>query len=172
MKKDAIIILGNELKKNSSLSELCKMRVRRGVELFNKSKAKNIICCGYYGLTASNIPIKSEAKAMKEYAISIGIPSKIIFLEDKSKETIGNIYLVKDNLLEKNNWKDILIITSDFHLKRTKYIVKRVLGKEYRVEFIGVPSNLTKKQLVKRNKMEKKFLTIDKLWLNFIKKQK
>ena len=65
-------------------------------------------------------PIRSEASAMKEYALSLGIPEMNILAEEKSKDTLGNAFFTKITYLEKYNWKNVIVITSDFHLNRTK----------------------------------------------------
>ena len=67
------------------------------------------------------IPSRFEAEAMKEYAISEGVPTDLILIEQESKDTLGNAYFTKVNILEPNNWKNVLVITSDFHLERTKW---------------------------------------------------
>jgi uncharacterized SAM-binding protein YcdF (DUF218 family) len=172
MKKDVIIVLGYSLESDGSLSEIGKARVEKGVELFKKGVSDNIIFCGCFGLTSMPSTPQTEAQAMKEYAESLGMPAKNIFLEEKSKDTIGNIYLTKDNILENKNWKNIIIITSDFHTLRTKYIAKKAFGPEYKIDFVEVPCNLSTDKLKQVCKKEKRILILDKSWLAFMKKNK
>ncbi len=86
----------------------------------------------------------SEAKVMMEYYKSNGGASNNLYLENASTDTIGSAVFIKllfSWLLENRN---IFVITSDFHLKRTKVIFKKVLSiprpylKIKEIKFIGV----------------------------------
>ena len=79
---------------------------------------------------------------MKEYALSLGIPEMNILAEEKSKDTLGNAFFTKITYLEKYNWKNVIVITSDFHLNRTKFLFDNVLGPQYAIKYISVPSSL------------------------------
>lgn len=172
MKKDAIIVLGYSLERDGSLSKIGKARVEKGVELFKKGLSNNIIFCGCFGLTSALGTAKTEAQAMQDYAESLGIPSKNIFLESRSKDTIGNIYFARDNILEPKQWKKIIIVTSDYHTERTKYIAEKALGPKYEVDFVEVPCSLSTEELKKVRKKEKRILMLDKSWLAVMKRHK
>lgn len=127
---DAIIVLGN--RSPAKLSDTARLRVDKAVELYRKGIAKNIIMSGSHDILLKNFK-KTEACLMKEYAIQKGVPSKYIIKENKSIDTITNAYYVK-KILEKKNWKNIIIVTSKHHCKRSRYIFKKVLGNGYRIQ--------------------------------------
>lgn len=168
--KDVIVVLGCSLDTKGDISFVGKERVEKAVELFNKRISDKIIMSGKHSFSSSFIPRITEAKAMKEYAELLGVPKKSIFLEEKSKDTIGNAYFVKVNFLKKNNWKNIVVITSDLHIKRAKFIFKFIFGNKYNVGFIGVNHRaVPKKELDKRIAYEKNVISILKKWLKHIK---
>src|SRR3989338_1963789 len=136
--KDVIIILGGGIEPDGSLPEIPKLRIIKGAELFRDGIAPKIIMSGNYGFWLEKEPIRPEAEAMKEYAVSLGVPEGGILKEDISKDTIGNAYFCKINFLETNNWHNVVIVTSDYHIPRTRYIFEKVLGKNYMIEFVSV----------------------------------
>ena len=132
--KDAIIVLGCGVKENKDLPDNAKQRVNSAIELLDK-KTK-LIFCGKYSFLAKKIPKIAEAKAMKNYAISKGIASSTIICENKSKDTIGNAYFVRLILKDKNMFQ-ITVVTSDYHMRRTKYIFNKILGDEFIIEYVS-----------------------------------
>ena len=71
---------------------------------------------------------------MKEYAISQGVPKKAIFIEDESQDTVGNVYYLFLKYLYPKNWRDIIIVTSGFHLARAEFIFKLILKRGFAME--------------------------------------
>ena len=59
-----------------------------------------------------------------------------------SYDTIANGYFSFFNFSKIRNWGNILVITSDFHLERTKLIFNWIYfmdkSKQYNIDFIGV----------------------------------
>ena len=106
------------------------------------------------------IPVRFEAEAMKEYAVSERIPIDSILIEQDSKDTLGNAYFTKVNILEPNNWKNVLVITSDFHLERTKYIFDLVLGPEYTITYDTVKTILPPEKIISLEEQEVKTISV------------
>jgi len=142
MTKDAIIVLAGGVTDDGHLPEKAKLRVLRGIALFKKRVAPRIIMSGKSGMWLPKPPPKTEAEAMKEYAVQEGVPPSAIIKEETSQDTIGNAYFTKVNFLEPKNWKDIIVVTSNYHLKRTKFIFDTILGSEYSIIYDGSQSEL------------------------------
>jgi uncharacterized SAM-binding protein YcdF (DUF218 family) len=98
---------------------------------------------------------------MRKYALSLGIHDDQIIIEKKSKDTLGNAYYTKADFLEKNGWRDIVIVTSDFHINRTQFLFDTVLGPEYTIEYVSVPTSMDQEKRVSFESAEK--ITIDVL---------
>jgi len=143
---DAIIILGSGINQDGSLPDNLKLRVSKGVQLYTQGLAKNIVMSGNYSFwldDSREIPFRSEASAMREYALMLGVLETDIFIEEKSKDTLGNAFFTKIDYLEKNDWKQVMVVTSDFHLKRTKFVFDHVLGPQYAIEYYPVLLDLS-----------------------------
>lgn len=169
MTKDVIIILGGGIEPDGSLPEIPKFRINKGVELFKSGVAPKIIVSGNYGFWLEKEPPRSEAEAMEEYVISLGVPESAILKEDVSKDTIGNAYFCRLNFLEPSNWKNIVVVTSDYHISRTQYIFEKVLGSDYTIEFMAVDSRLSPERFAIQINKENKTTEFLKKWFDSIK---
>ncbi len=94
--KKVIIILGGGIETDGSLPEIPKKRVERGVQLFGELKAFKMIMSGKCGLRLDwqkNFPPISEAMAMQEYALTLGMKAETLVTEEDSMDTLGNAFL-------------------------------------------------------------------------------
>lgn len=78
------------------------------------------------------------ASLMKEQAEALGIPGNKILLEDKSRSTEEDALYTKD-ILKKNGFKSIILVTSPYHSSRAALIFKNVLGSEFKI--ISAPTD-------------------------------
>ncbi len=123
--KDAIIVLACGIK-NGDLTDEAKRRVEKGVELYKKKVANYIVMSGSLS-ERINSKIFTEAELMKKYAAYLGVSPGRIILENSSKDTLSSAYFVK-KILDERKWKDVAVVTSKFHLRRTKYIFNNIFG--------------------------------------------
>ena len=117
--KDFIIILGCQIRKDGSLTNLLKNRADRAIEFMNlqkESTGKDLVFVPSGG--QGNDEINSEAKAMKNYLIEQGIREETILLEDKSKNTYENIRFSNSLIKEKNENAKIAFSTTNYHVFR------------------------------------------------------
>lgn len=163
---DVILVLGGGLTKEGEIGGVSKRRVELAVQLWKDGRAPRILLSGRYSVWCDDThvyPKQTEAEAMRVYALGLGVPADVLLKEGESKDTIGNIFFAKRDFLEKNDWKHVIIVTSDFHLARVKYLQDIVLGPSYDVEYALVPSDATPEDRVKREAQEAKTLEIFKL---------
>ncbi|KYK27649.1 MAG: hypothetical protein AYK19_06490 [Theionarchaea archaeon DG-70-1] len=171
MSKDAIIILSGRLTPDRKLDRESKLRVQKGVELFKKEVSDCVIMNGGPGLFTEetdggrcvprgNHPVQCEV--MRDYAVSLGVPRDKILMQDYSSDTVGEAYFVKEMFLFPMNLKDIIIVTSNYHIKRAKKIYKHILGSDYSIEFVGVKTELCNdpETLAREEKSLSKFLEL------------
>lgn len=135
---DCYVVLGGGIYDNSpkslssttgSPSKSALFRIIEGVRLYKKSP-KPIIVTG--GIVYNGE--KSEGSVYKELMIDLGVPSSNIIIEGKSRTTEENAELTKD-IMEKNEYKKVVLITSATHMKRSKYIFEK-----YGAEVIPAPT--------------------------------
>jgi hypothetical protein len=114
-------------------------------------------------------PPRTEAAAMAEYAVSLGLPRRALILEEESRDTIGNAYFVLRRFLEPNDWMSIRVVTSDFHIQRTAWVFQKVLGLGYDVAFSPSPSELDHATIAARAREESDISTFLMDWLGDIR---
>jgi hypothetical protein len=78
---------------------------------------------------------------MARYAAGHGLPALATFIEDESRDTIGNAYFVRRRWLEPSDWRAIRVVTTDYHIPRAAWIFNQVLGPRYDVAFSAAPSD-------------------------------
>lgn len=132
---DVIIVYGRGVFPDGTLYPDSKSRVKKAVELFNNGAAPRIMMSGGISHNERSKTVTTEANAMREYAVSLGINEQNIVLEDVSSHTIANAYLSKKRFCEPNNWKDLLIVTSRDHMPRAQYVSMKVCGPDYNLRY-------------------------------------
>ncbi|MCC6865112.1 MAG: YdcF family protein [Ignavibacteria bacterium] len=116
---DAGTVLGAAVWGGNRPSPVLRERINKGYELYNTNIIRNII------LTGGGAPGEmTEAEVSKKELLKKGVPERNIFIENKSNSTLEQIQYLNNNLYKKNNWKEIVIISDNFHLLRTKQICK------------------------------------------------
>ncbi len=122
---DVIVVLSGEQEE----------RVIYGIKLFKDDWARKdrIIMAG-----GPVVWKYTGAALMKEQAVSLGIPTNKILLEDKSRSTEEDALYTKE-ILKKNGFKSIILVTSPYHSRRAALIFKSVLGDEFKI--INAPAD-------------------------------
>lgn len=122
VKADYLVILGAGVRGETPSLTLMQ-RLDKSIEYINKYPEVKIIVSGGKG-PGENI---SEAEAMKRYLVEHKVDEKQIIKEDRSTSTNENIKFTKqviENIDKKENVK-IALVTSDFHMFRSKAIAER-----------------------------------------------
>lgn len=95
-------------------------RVLAPLSLFKINKELKVLYSGYSNKKFTKI---SEANLAKTFYINFGINEKNIILENKSKNTLENIYFSKKIISNfKGHW---LLITSGYHMKRAMMLARK-----------------------------------------------
>lgn len=115
---DAIIVLGVPTKADGSIAPEAQARMEEGIREYKRGVAKYIIPTG--GKAHNDY---FEAHAMKEFAVSRGVPADAVIEEDEAKDTIQNIYFAHE-IMEKHGWHSAEVVSSPSHLPRTALILQ------------------------------------------------
>ena len=124
---DAIVVLGASVFADGTPSGILQDRLDDGIELYRAGAAPKIIMSGDNSTVSYN-----EVKAMKDYAISQGVPSEDIFCDHAGLSTYESMYRAKHVF----GAERIVIATQTDLLYRAVYDANG-LG----MEAIGVPSD-------------------------------
>lgn len=120
VRSDCIIVLGCKVDKTVP-SPFLKSRVDEGIRLYKAGYGKYIIVSGGQG-QGEDI---TEAEAMKKIMVSKGIDQKVILIENKSTSTLTNLINSK-KIMDAMNFRNAVIVSNKFHLKRASMIAKEV----------------------------------------------
>jgi len=165
---DAIIVPGRGVYPDGTLFKDPESRIRKAVRLFQDGVAPKIIMSGGFSYHVKNITSANEAKAMKEYAVSLGMKAENIIEEGRSTHTLANAYFCKKALCEPNDWKDIVIVASGDHIKRVTYVFNKVFGTNYTLRFEKSKRVINPFQYLLQIVHEKASIRLTKKWLDTV----
>lgn len=116
---DYVIVLGAQVRGRVP-SKTLDMRIRAAAQYLNENPNSMAICSGGQG----EGEFITEALAIKEGLMALGIPSQRILLEEASTNTVQNLTYSKE-LIDKEEAL-VVIITSDFHIFRAKQLASHL----------------------------------------------
>ncbi len=123
------IVLGGGITDEGTLPRDVQKRVLKAHELLHKKSIRKIILCG--GSTNKKFPKLTEALLMATFLLEKGVKKSALLLDEKSKDTIENAVFAKDIVLKKKLGTDLVVITSNYHLRRALSIFRHVFGSGY-----------------------------------------
>ncbi len=103
-------------------------RAKEAISLYKDGWSKKIIFSG----AAEDKDSISNAEAMQRIAIWEQVPPEDIIIEEKSANTYENAQMVKP-ILEENDYKKIILVTSPYHQRRAYLCFKKFLGDGYEI---------------------------------------
>jgi hypothetical protein len=73
----------------------------------------------------------------------LGVPASKLFMESASFDTIGNAFFARTMHTDVRGWRNLLVITSEFHMPRTEAIFRTVFSLkvssedlQYQIQFL------------------------------------
>ena len=129
---DYVIVLGAQVR-GSTVSRALKNRLDVAYSYLQESPDSHVIVSGGQG-SGEDI---SEALAMKNYLLTLGMEESRIMMEDKSTNTNENIRFSQTIIGDKN--QSTVIVTNKFHVYRATMIAKK--QGVTKVNGLGAPSD-------------------------------
>lgn len=118
-KADAGVILGAAVWGGNRPSPVLKERINKGYDIYSKNIVPKLVITG--GGSPNEL---TEGEVSKNVLIKYGVNPENLILENSSSSTIEQILFVRDSLYKKNNWKEIILVSDNFHLFRALEISK------------------------------------------------
>ena len=115
---DAIIILGATVLAGGEPSGSLRARVEAGAALFHAGRAPLVVTTG-----AHHRQPPGEAVVARRLLLAAGVPEAAIRLEEKSRNTHGNLLFARGLLPEAVR---VFVVTEPFHLGRSLVIARNV----------------------------------------------
>lgn len=128
LRADCILILGCGLRRDGFPSQMLRDRLDVGIAAYEMGLADRILMSGDHGQEDYD-----EVNAMKDYAISKGVPSEDIFMDHAGFSTYESMYRAKAIF----GCEKVIIVTQNYHMYRAVYNAK-AMG----MEAWGISSNI------------------------------
>ncbi|MEG0374891.1 MAG: ElyC/SanA/YdcF family protein [Raoultibacter sp.] len=124
----AVLVLGASVLADGTPSNILQDRLDVGIELYKAGVAPKLIMSGDNGTESYN-----EVLAMKNYAISKGVPSEDIFCDHAGFSTYESMYRAQHVF----GVERLVVVTQTYHLYRALYVAN-----EIGIDAVGVSSDL------------------------------
>ncbi len=189
-KLDAIVVLGGGAGNAiNSPPPYVQDRCERAAAIFQRARATNndnvpVIIALSAGtahfpqlMSATGLPIWESTVSAAYMMEKLQIPAEKVFVETTSYDTISNAYFTRTGFTDITGWTNLLIVTDEFHMARSKAIFDWVFSvntssitlgiekQQYQLHYLAAANRgLTDDALVARRKHEKKgFENVKKL---------
>jgi uncharacterized SAM-binding protein YcdF (DUF218 family) len=129
---EVIVVLGGGMLPRGTPAPATLARAQAAADLARAHDDAAIICSGSHGVGRK--PRRSEAASMADLIVERGIDRARIFLEDKSRDTIGNAVYVAERYLSAIPPRRLYIVTSPFHLECAVETFRLILGPKWEVQ--------------------------------------
>jgi SanA protein len=111
------IIFGAGLRRDGTPTPVLRDRVVTGVDLYFQGKVQKLLMSG-----DSSTVNHDEPGAMRDYAISLGVPSQDILVDYVGRRTYDTCF----RALHEFEVSEAILVTQDFHLPRALYICNKL----------------------------------------------
>lgn len=160
---DAIIVLAG-----GTSFDMTRRRMDCAMRAWSELGQPMMVLSGGYSFILETPPPLLEAEAMQRYAVSTGFPPDKILIETESRDTLGNAFFTKRRLAEPRSWRNLLIVTSEYHLPRTRYVFQKVFGPLYSLSYRAAASHFSELESLEHRAEEKLIFEISAEALNAI----
>jgi uncharacterized SAM-binding protein YcdF (DUF218 family) len=122
-KYDYVAVLGAGLIDGEKVTKLLSERIDKAVKIYRRSDGKcRLIMSGGQGPDEKI----SEAQAMKNYALTLGVNEDDILLEDQSVNTMENLINCRKIIEAQPGGHDTAVVTSQYHVLRADVYARKM----------------------------------------------
>jgi uncharacterized SAM-binding protein YcdF (DUF218 family) len=132
---EIIVVLGGGVLPDGTPAPATLARGAAAAELARAHPEAAVICSGSHGV--GRTPQRSEAALMADFIVANGVERERVFLEDQSRDTIGNAVHVAERYLGAIPPRKAFVVTSPFHLERSVETFQLVLGPRWDIEGVA-----------------------------------
>ncbi|KPJ70067.1 hypothetical protein AMJ44_01160, partial [candidate division WOR-1 bacterium DG_54_3] len=133
-----IIILGSPNDAHGNLSDIATGRLNKGLQEYRHYPGYKILCTGGFG-EHFNTTDKPHAHYAINYLLQKGLLETDILEIVESQNTVEDALLSKP-IIEKYNVTSLIIVSSDFHMLRVRYIFEKIY-RGYHLTFSGTKTD-------------------------------
>ncbi len=144
MTEGIIIILGAPNDHQGKLSSIALERCNHALTIYHAQPGYRFLLTGGYG-EHFNITNRPHAYYLQQYLIAQGVPEQDILGFAESSNSLEDAVFSKP-IVERHNADEIIVVSSDFHLKRVAFIFGRVFPK-HQFSFSGSRTHLPQAEM-------------------------
>jgi vancomycin permeability regulator SanA len=116
---DCLLVLGNTVNADGSLSDRLRARLDRALELYRAGLAPKIVVSGGLGKEGHY-----EGLAMSQYLVAQGVPRTGIIVDNQgnsTQDTAANFALIA----AQHRFRSVVVVSQFYHLSRCRYLLQR-----------------------------------------------
>ncbi|WP_425642708.1 ElyC/SanA/YdcF family protein [Marinomonas gallaica] len=132
--KKAVLVLSNLMDDDEIINHETQQRCLEAIRLFRQERLDYMITSGWIYDARFSISL-SEATA--RFLRVNGVKSNCILQNRASRDTVGDALFTRLHLLARHNIQELTVVTSDYHLHRTRIIFQQLLPSNVTLHFIG-----------------------------------
>lgn len=81
----------------------------------------------FAAINRRGLPVPRDADRAREVLVSMGIPRSAIVIPDRLHDSTAAEAQTYRELVERNHWRTVIVVTSRFHLGRARFAIERAL---------------------------------------------
>lgn len=116
---DVAIILGSKVELNGKPSARLAARLDQGAAMYARGLARHVIVSGGVGKEGFD-----EAKVMRDYLVSQGLPSSVIHVDSLGIDTESTA-VNSAVIMRERGWTSAVVVTQYFHVPRSALALRR-----------------------------------------------
>jgi len=130
-----VVVLAHLMSKSCELGNESVARADMAIKIFSSDQYDKLVTLGWDYRADCDVPI---ADVMRDHILkNSDIDNSLIISVKESRDTVGDAFYCLD-FFRSSKLKKIVIVTSDYHVKRTKFIFNRVVNNSVLIEVYGV----------------------------------
>ena len=149
-----VIVLGNGNDTRGNLLSTAVERCEQAILVYRRNPGK-ILPTGGYG-AHFNVTDKPHAAYLRQYLVARGVPEEDVIEPALSSTTIEDARLTRP-IVDKYGVKRVILVTSDFHMRRAKYLFERTF-QGIELTFSACVTHLPQDELLARQRHEEQAL--------------
>ena len=142
----AVAVLAHKMDANANLDSESQARLEQVIVLHKASPFDLFLTSGWnYRKDCTDAIGTVMAKALQT---SYGIESNKIIVDINARDTVGDAYFLRQNVIKPMHISNLVIVTSDYHVERTGLIFRSFFPVGLELNVIGAASDSLRKESV------------------------
>ena len=146
-----VIVLGNGNDTRGNLLSIAVERCEQAIRVYRQNPGVKILPTGGYG-AHFNMTDKPHAFYLRQYLAAHGVPEEDVIEPALSSTTIEDARLTR-LIVDKHGVKRVTLVTSDFHMRRARYLFERTF-QGIELTFSACVTHLPQDELLARQRHE------------------